>query len=267
MFAMAFIGMAVSCTDDDNNNNGGNNGGNNNNNDPNGYSAMLVGEWQVDEAYVNDEPFNMFVGIRLSFTANGQGLMNDGGVTNNNDFTWQINGENITINTHHETMFFTIIQMNDQECSFRGTSLEMDGQQITGTIIIHMVKVSNPGPGPGPQPTDNVLMGAPFGFEFSFYDEEAGQISFSITVTFSTATTGNIHYDDGEENYTLPFTYTFEETGYTGMITMVIPGEGTEYIEFNYNPSTDELTIINPEYDPTDPDDMPQYTLPRINNN
>ena len=146
MFVMACVGLTVSC-EKDNEENGGNN---------NDYNATLVGTWQIDRATSNGQDIMYYVGqIQFTFNADGSGLMNDGGETQNNGFTWVVNGNTITITTDHHNvqMKFTITNMTSTECTFSGTRMELDGQFLEN-VEIHMVKV-NGGDNPEPNPEND----------------------------------------------------------------------------------------------------------------
>lgn len=134
--AFALLGMTVACSKDDDKNNGSG--------DTHGYSALLVGTWQADKMYFNgqDVTAQMLQGtIKLNFYQNGTGLVSDNGETQNNEFSWVINGDDITITEHDISMTFTINSLTATECTFSGTNMEMDGRMIEGEIKIHMTKV------------------------------------------------------------------------------------------------------------------------------
>lgn len=110
-------------------------------NDPNNYSQLLPGTWQIDNFVFNGNDMTEMIGtIRFTFNANGTGVLSDNGETQNNNFTWVISGNTITITEHGHNMEFTITNMTATECSFNGTTMYMDGQQMQGEITIHMVK-------------------------------------------------------------------------------------------------------------------------------
>lgn len=195
MFVMACMSLTVSCNKD--NDNGGN-GGNDNS-----YSAMLVGTWQIDQASTNGQDITPFLSnIQLSFNANGTGLMNDGGETHNNDFTWSISGNTITVVTSHDVrMEFTINNMTATECSFSGAGMELDGQ-ILENIVIHMVKV-NGGGGDNPDPGNNysTLILGNWQITTAMLDGQdlAGQMG-SLILSFYAGGTGLINHNGETEN-------------------------------------------------------------------
>ena len=110
---------------------------------------------QPDDPKVKEKSINIIKEI-IAFNANGTGLMNDGGQTQNNGFSWTISGNTITVvTTHHGVqMEFTINSMTSTECSFSGAAMELDGHMMEN-VVIHMVKVGDeptPDPDPDPQP-------------------------------------------------------------------------------------------------------------------
>ena len=254
MFALAFIGMTVACTDKEDDN-----GGNNNANDPNGYSAKLVGTWKIDQLSSNGQDMTEYLpNIKLSFSANGQGMMDDDGETQNNDFTWEINGEIITVKTHNTTMNFTISSLTDNQCTFRGDFMEIDGNQLQN-VVIHMTKVTPP---PVLEPGDDDLVGMSFGMTIPIDFEEI-HYEMSISMVFTTASTGQMEMSDEEDTEFSPFTYTYHSATKQGKILMEEEGEYM-LMPFTYDPEQDAITLINPEYNPQDPDDMEEIVLPRI---
>lgn len=130
--AMLLLSFAA-CTDKDNEND------NNRQNDNNNYSTLLLGTWQVDRMTVNGED-NTPQNMKISFYENGRGLMNDGGETDHNDFSWVINDKNIKVTTDHDQFNFTIDNLNANECDFHGNYIKLDDQEINGDIRFHLVK-------------------------------------------------------------------------------------------------------------------------------
>lgn len=124
-------------------------GGNTNNN-----STLLIGTWRVDLMSIDGQdmtPPNM----QLSFYENGSGLMNDGGATEHNDFTWAINGNVIDITTNNHQFSFIIDNLTATECAFHGSYIEFDGNDINGDIRFHLTKTDGNNHGGGdPDPGD-----------------------------------------------------------------------------------------------------------------
>lgn len=130
-FAMT---MMVACDDEGNGpDNGGGNG------DGNGYSVeMFVGTWQVENMTVNGQdmtPQNML----FTMNEDGAGLANDNGVTENNDFTWSVDGDQLTITPRSGTHFvYTVNSLTENECTFSGTYVPMT--DIPGDVVVHLVR-------------------------------------------------------------------------------------------------------------------------------
>lgn len=121
-------------------------GGSNPQQSDSSYSALLPGTWQVDSMFFNGQDITaqeIHGTIQMTFYANGTGLLNDNGETQNNDFQWVINGDTITVTTHGHPMVFTINRLTATECTFSGSSMRMGEQTIEGDITIHMVKINS----------------------------------------------------------------------------------------------------------------------------
>ena len=235
--------------------------------DNNNYSTLILGTWRVDLMSVNGQnmtPENM----QLTFTNNGRGLMNDGGETEHNDFGWVINGNTITVTTNHDQMNFTINTLTSTECSFTGDHMEMDGHEITGTILFHMVKV-NGGDQPEPDPA-NFPVGTIWQFEYNTSMTEEGvtyDVSLSMRLHFNTGNEGilttseeasmmgQVLYSESQDE---AFTYTYNASTASGTMTVTETNPETgmqesSTVTFTYNASTNTIVVINPDPDPNDP--------------
>jgi len=110
-------------------------------NDGNSYSAeLLVGTWQVDNMTVDGEdmtPENML----FTLNEDGTGLANNNGVTENNEFTWSLSGDQLTITPRSGVgLVYTINSLTETECTFSGTSVPMT--DIPGDVVVQLVKES-----------------------------------------------------------------------------------------------------------------------------
>ena len=142
---VSFVALAmVSCNKDDDNKNTTNNTNNNTTTNNNAgtntqFTQWMIGTWQVDYASFNgseETPENM----KLYFYANGSGLLNDNGETENNQFGWSITGNTITITLRNNRVLpYTILQMSEDEITFSGTM--MPGYDMEGDVIIRMAKI------------------------------------------------------------------------------------------------------------------------------
>ena len=108
--------------------------------DNTGYNAeMFVGTWLVESMTVNGEnmtPQNML----FTMNEDGTGLANDNGVTENNGFTWSINGTQLTITPQSGTHFiYTVSSLTENECTFSGTIVPMT--DIPGEVLVRLVRV------------------------------------------------------------------------------------------------------------------------------
>ena len=137
MVAFAMTAM-VACGDDDNN--GTDNGGGNNPGGNDGFNTeMFVGTWRVENMSVNGQdmtPQNML----FTLDADGTGLANDNGVTENNGFTWYVDGDQLTITPLSGTHFvYTVNSLTENMCTFSGDYVPMT--DMPGNVVVHLVRV------------------------------------------------------------------------------------------------------------------------------
>ncbi len=111
----------------------------NNNEENNTNSEAIVGTWMVKQVLVNGEemtPENMLI----IMNSDGTGLLNDNGVTENNEFTWSLNGDQLTINHRHGSPVFTVKQINENEFTITGDTVPGFDQPL-GEVIIDLERV------------------------------------------------------------------------------------------------------------------------------
>lgn len=133
MVAFAMTAM-VACGDKDEGTDTPGGGGNNN------YNAqMFVGTWQVESMTVDGQdmtPQNML----FTMNEDGTGLANDNGETENNGFTWSVDGDQLTITPRSGTHFvYTVNSLTENECTFSGNNVPM--ADIPGNVVVHLVRV------------------------------------------------------------------------------------------------------------------------------
>ena len=246
-------------------------GGGDNPGPDNNYSNLIVGTWQVTQTIVNGQDVTVQSGdVKLSFTANGQGLLNHNGETENNDFGWSISGNTITITPHGDApATFTIVSLDGQTCTFTGS--RMPGvEQDLGDVRITMVKINNPNP--DPNPITGSLEGTSWGFVYdtAYSNTEeghvyGGSVSISLLISFTTTTQGTATVAmamqttiDGEEvpelnqntNSTSPFTYNYNVDTHSGIITApnMDREEGepeTITVPFSYDATRNVIVVTN----------------------
>ncbi len=129
LMATAIFGLAFQCENENNNN------GNNST-----YADLIPGTWLIDKLTVNGEeiPPANFGEIILYMHKDGTGLVSDNGVTENNGFTWSIDGSTLTIVERHGEHVFTINELNEKECTFAGNSIPA-GDEV-GDVVIHIIR-------------------------------------------------------------------------------------------------------------------------------
>ena len=251
----------------------------------NNESNSLVGNWKVDNMTYNGTdvtPQDMV----LVMNANGTGDVLHNGQSENDNFTWSVNGNVLTVHPNGGGEYsFTIVSISATEASLTGNVIP--GTDMQGDVTMHLTKVNGGGDNPGPDDPnpDNFLAGTIWSYSTTeteidtaegltyvanidirlhFHNNGQGVISeyYSLTVN------GQPAYEDSEDG---PFTYTYNEATFTGTITMTQvvderSGETeTETLTFTYNASNNTLVIVNPEYDPTDPDSIAEMVFTRIN--
>lgn len=276
--AAALMMCFAACTPDSNEPNtpGGNGDGN-----------SLVGKWKVDNMTYNGNemtPQDMV----LVMNANGTGDVLHNGQSENDNFTWSVNGNVLTVHPNGGGEYsFTIVSISATEASLTGNVIP--GTDMEGDVTMHLTKVNGGGDNPGPDDPnpDNFLSGTIWEYAVSetvmdtiegviytyvvnidirlhFHNNGQGVTSeyYSLTVD------GQPAYDENEDS---PFTYTYNDATFTGTITMTQvvderSGETeTVTMPFRYNASNNTLVIINPDYDPRDPDDIAEMVFNRIN--
>ena len=136
---LCFVAMASFCAASCEKDNEGDNNGNNGNNG-NGYSAeMFVGTWRVDNMTVNGEnmtPDNMM----FIMNEGGTGVADDGGNPENNEFTWSVDGDQLTITPRSGVHYvYTVNSLTENECTFSGNNVPM--ADIPGDVVVHLVRV------------------------------------------------------------------------------------------------------------------------------
>lgn len=235
--------------------------------DTNSYNTLILGTWQVDHMTYNgvDVTSQMLHGtVKLSFYQGGTGLLNDNGETQNNNFSWVITGNTITVTEHGHSMNFTINSLTSSECTFTGTNMEMDGEMLEGDITIHMTKTGDtPNPGPNPDPVTGELTGTSWGYSYSGTRTEQGMTvnyTFDMLLAFTTSTTGTLdesitytfmgQTDTESEN--INFTYTYDVNSHSGTMTATTtdPDTGepeTNTLPFTYNSTNNTITVTNPD--------------------
>ena len=144
--AVALLGLAIGCSKDDDNSN---NGGSSQQGDIHNYSAKLIGDWRITAMSLDGQQQQVPENMLISFYAGGEGLFNDNGETEHNDFGWVINGDKISITTrgesgHGRTMEFTIASFTDTQCTFSGSNVELPGMgDIQGVATMTITKILN----------------------------------------------------------------------------------------------------------------------------
>lgn len=246
--------------------------GNNSNGNENTYSQLVVGTWLVDNMTIDGEPRTP-QNLQFTFNAGGTGLMNDNGVTENNEFSWNINGSSITITPHGGNNYvYTINTLTATECSFSGTVVP--GTDMTGNVSIHMVKYTPSGNGGDEAFPAGTRWQQILAENQTYYDTLDGGAIDSTTVfveimvglNFANAghqgTLSMNVFMDGEpvtlfDTY-MPFTYTYNaETG-EGELTLSFTDEETGELTTGTMPflydATENAIII--EIDDEDQDEM-----------
>ncbi|MBR6417966.1 MAG: lipocalin family protein [Bacteroidales bacterium] len=104
------------------------------------YSKMIVGKWNVDGLKINGEVAQVQGVIHITMNEDGTGIVSDNGVTENNNFTWSVKGDKLTIVQAHGEGVFTIIKITANEVTFTGKSIP--GQEgDMGEVEVHITRI------------------------------------------------------------------------------------------------------------------------------
>lgn len=106
----------------------------------NSGAEMFVGTWRVEKMTVNGQdmtPQNML----FTMNEDGTGLANDNGLTENNGFTWSVEGDQLTITPRSGTHFvYTVNSLTENECTFSGNYVPMT--DIPANVVVHLVRAN-----------------------------------------------------------------------------------------------------------------------------
>ena len=236
--AMTMFGLS-SCEDDPVEPNNSNNT-NGQTGDLTGYAAMLPGTWRMDGLAANGQQIPTdAMDITLQFNTDGTGLMSDNGVTENNDFRWAVEGNQIDITPRNGvTMHYTIDTINASWAIFHGTG--WPGFE-TAEVEVKIVKIGNVQPTPGPQPgpdTNNVSLAGTVWV--------SAEAAYDVTISFLTETHCSFHQVDSGDVFDYRGTYTFN--GISGTMTFTILGAITETLTFTISGNTMTATFDGDTY-------------------
>lgn len=274
MFAIATLGMAVSCEKSDASDDG--NGA---------INASIVGLWKVQTAYVDSamvpaEALN----LNILVNANGTGQLQCEGQTSQYitipfdvlDFEWFRSGTTLTIDAGQNTLTYTITKLTSRECVIKGTAIP--GTQVQGDVRLDLLRLSapddpddpdDPDPVTPPTPADTLAFPAATNWAFNYSEnfnieyegeEYTATLSFNNTLSFNASeasgtivfngnlsgnipieNVGNIGFPIGPQ--AIIFTYTFNASTNTGIMTGAVPGAQAESIPFTYNPTDETIAV------------------------
>ena len=148
IIAMATLMLSfAACTEkEDQPDQGGQNGNNTN-------ATMLVGNWLVDQLTYNGQQLPMQDEMTIVMNANGTGEILENGQSHNNNFTWSVSENILTVTPGEESYTFTISGLTATECTLHGDVIP--ATDMRGDVVMHMTKQNGqPGPGPEPNPED-----------------------------------------------------------------------------------------------------------------
>ena len=271
MFAIATLGMAVSCEKSDASDDG--------NGDING---SIVGLWKVHNAYIDSTMLpSDALNLNILIKADGTGQLQCLGQTqyftfpfDMMDFEWFRSGTTLTISTENATLTYTITKLTNRECVIKGTTVP--GTQVQGDVRLDLLRVGSSDDDDDPvdpvdpvNPVDTLAFPAAtnwinnysenFTFEYEG-TEYTANLSFNNTLNFSVTETtgsmsfhgslsgnipienlGNIAFPIGPQ--TINFNYTFNANTNTGIMTGSGPGAQEESIPFTYNTTNGTIVV------------------------
>ena len=107
----------------------------------NSGAEMFVGTWHVEKMTVNGQymtPQN----VLFTMNEDGTGLANDNGVTENNGFSWSVEGDQLTITPQSGThCVYTVNSLTENECTFSGNYILMTDIPA-GNVVVHLVRAN-----------------------------------------------------------------------------------------------------------------------------
>ena len=264
IIAMAALMLSfAACTEkEDQPDQGGQNGNNTN-------ATMLVGNWLVDQLTYNGQQLPMQDEMTIVMNANGTGEILENGQSHNNNFTWSVSENILTVTPGEESYTFTISGLTATECTLHGDVIP--ATDMRGDVVMHMTKQNGqPGPGPEPNPEDFPAGTAwEWSMDSTISGNEGGMTyaaSFSISIQVAFAATGNTgtvteHMErevsingtpmpeyGTNDTETEPMTWTYDATTQTGVIIGQDTDEETGEVEdvelpFTYDASRNVIII------------------------
>ena len=130
LVAMAMFGLS-SCEKDNN--------GDNNNNTNQTTHDMVVGTWLVDNVKVDGNDMTP-QNLKIIMNADGTGTLDENGVTENNEFTWSVEGNTLTIVHKHGSPKYDISYLTENECTLTGNTIPGFDSEI-GAVVMHLTRV------------------------------------------------------------------------------------------------------------------------------
>lgn len=136
-FMLCMAAMATfftSCDKDDKDDN------NNEQTELSGNAKMLVGRWNIKSIVINDATTVEPEGMYVTMNQDGTGVFEDNGVTENNDFTWSLSGDKLTVTLRHGQQEFTVEKLTSTDCTMSGNTYPGSDQNL-GDVEINLKKV------------------------------------------------------------------------------------------------------------------------------
>lgn len=294
MFAIATLGMAVSCEKSDASDDG--------NGDIN---ASIVGSWSVDKLVYNGSSLSgdLLPSMTITMNENGTGTIVTGEhpqiPAGSYAFSWALNGSTLNINVDSMHIAYTVTKLTSTDCSIQGTIVPV--MNLQGDVRIDLKRVSTPDPNPNPDPDpdpnpdpdpdpnpnpgDTATFPAATQWTSTYstvVPVEQDNMTFNVTIiingtlhfdangTTGTMTVegsgstvvpvmGTVSYPFGPE--TIPFSYTYNASAATGTMTATADGE-TETIAFTYNAEEGTIVVSLNIESMVDTDDLPLDEIP-----
>ena len=230
---------------------------------------LLLGTWQINAMTLNGQDMSSMVApmhVKIHLEGTGAGVISMSG--NEYPFSWTLTGNVLNINTGNETINATITSQTADQVVFTSNNMSFPGMgTLPGEANITLVRYNgddpDPDPDPNPDPVPGELTGTSWGYNYSGTLTEQGmtfEYNINMLLAFTTSTTGTL-----DESITIPsmgysdtgninFTYDYNVTSHTGTMTATVtdPESGdteTQTLPFTYNPSSNTITVTNPNPD------------------
>ena len=138
--ATALLLSFAACSEKDNEN-----GNSNGNPTPSGLAGQLIGTWQSEHLFVNDEEVNAQLTIVMN--TDGTGTISE----RNDEFTWVVSGNNVVVtNPYGNTFTYTVLNITEDGFVISGNYIPGHEEQVSFEGYFRRAGGDDPGDNPDP---------------------------------------------------------------------------------------------------------------------